>query len=230
MFWQIYQKKMYSGFLSSGNLCVMNHLKLFWPHVASMASVKKCQNSKRFLINFCSIFAEFLTLTLILLLFVFSRSPSTAASTASRVDQPPAYSGQPPSYQQATNNEAITDDLINLGGATGGLSPLNEKSPLIIDSGDPSKSQTVTSGATSVDLLSDKLFAEVMGVSSPASEAATVNPSSSLEKSPSSGLYFKKYINLIWATTMGRIEMRKLKMPADFFANTSHDICRCQGV
>ena len=47
--------------------------------------------------------------------FVFSRSPSTAASTASRVDQPPAYSGQPPSYQQATNNEAITDDLINLG-------------------------------------------------------------------------------------------------------------------
>merc|ERR1739844_501582 len=55
------------------------------------------------------------------------RSPSTAVSTASRVDQPPAYSGQPPSYQQATNNEAITDDLINLGGATGGLSPLNEK-------------------------------------------------------------------------------------------------------
>ena len=122
-----------------------------------------------------------------------------AASTASRVDQPPAYSGQPPSYQQATNNEAITDDLINLGGATGGLSPLNEKSPLIIDSGDPSKTQGATSG-TSVDLLSDKLFAEVMGVSSPASasaDAATVNPSSSLEKSPSSGLYFKKYINLI---------------------------------
>jgi len=120
------------------------------------------------------------------------RSPSTAASTASRVDQPPAYSGQPPSYQQATNNEAITDDLINLGGATGGLSPLNEKSPLIIDSGDPSKTQAATLGATSgtsVDLLSEKLFAEVMGVSSPASASAdaTVNPSSSLEKSPSSG-------------------------------------------
>ena len=31
---------------------------------------------------------------------------------------PPAYTGQPPSYQQATN-EAVTDDLINLG-ATGG--------------------------------------------------------------------------------------------------------------
>ena len=25
-------------------------------------------------------------------------------------------------------------------------------------------------------------------------------------------------------------EMRKLKMSADFFANTSHDICRCPGV
>jgi hypothetical protein len=88
----------------------------------------------------------------------------------------------------------ILNILINLGGATGGLSPLNEKSPLITDSGDPSKTQPVTSGATSgtsVDLLSDKLFAEVMGVSSPASGSdATVNPSSSLQKSPSSGLYF----------------------------------------
>ena len=25
-------------------------------------------------------------------------------------------------------------------------------------------------------------------------------------------------------------EMRKFKMSADFFANTSHDICRCPGV
>ena len=29
MFWQIYQKLMLSGFLSSGNLCLIHHLKLF---------------------------------------------------------------------------------------------------------------------------------------------------------------------------------------------------------
>ena len=32
MFWQIYQKLMLSSFLSSGNLCLIHHLKLFWPH------------------------------------------------------------------------------------------------------------------------------------------------------------------------------------------------------
>ena len=41
MFWQIYQKLMLSGFLSSGNLCLIQHLKLFWPHAASTASDKK---------------------------------------------------------------------------------------------------------------------------------------------------------------------------------------------
>ena len=52
------------------------------------------------------------------------------------MDRPPAYSGQPPSYQQATNNEAITDDLINLGGATGGaISPLVTEKSALIDSG-----------------------------------------------------------------------------------------------
>ena len=35
MFWQIYQKLMLSGFLSSGNLCLIHHLKLFWPHTGS---------------------------------------------------------------------------------------------------------------------------------------------------------------------------------------------------
>ena len=30
MFWQIYQKLMFSGFLSSGKLCLTNHLRLFW--------------------------------------------------------------------------------------------------------------------------------------------------------------------------------------------------------
>ena len=39
---------------------------------------------------------------------------------------PPAYTGQPPSYQQATN-EAVTDDLINLEGATGGTPIPKEK-------------------------------------------------------------------------------------------------------
>ena len=41
MLWQIYQKLSLSGFLSSGNLCLIHYLKLFWPHVASMASDRK---------------------------------------------------------------------------------------------------------------------------------------------------------------------------------------------
>ena len=41
MFWQIYPKLMLSGFLNSGNLCLIHHLKKFWPHTASTASVKK---------------------------------------------------------------------------------------------------------------------------------------------------------------------------------------------
>ena len=41
MFWQIYQKLMLSGFLNSENLCLIHHLKKFWPHTASTASVKK---------------------------------------------------------------------------------------------------------------------------------------------------------------------------------------------
>ena len=41
MFWQFYQKLMLSGFLSSGNLCLIHHLKLFWPHAASTASDRK---------------------------------------------------------------------------------------------------------------------------------------------------------------------------------------------
>ena len=57
MFWQIYQKlMMFSGFLSSGNLCLIPHLKLFWPKTASD---KKCQNFWRFLLNFFPIFANF---------------------------------------------------------------------------------------------------------------------------------------------------------------------------
>ena len=41
MFWQIYQKLMLSCFVSSGNLCQIHHLKLFWPHTASTASDRK---------------------------------------------------------------------------------------------------------------------------------------------------------------------------------------------
>ena len=57
MFWQTYQKLMLSGFLSSGSLCLIHHLKFFWPHAASTASDRKgakiqhefswfCQKSK----------------------------------------------------------------------------------------------------------------------------------------------------------------------------------------
>ena len=41
MFWQTYQKLMLSCFLSSGNLCLIHHLKPFLPHTASTASDKK---------------------------------------------------------------------------------------------------------------------------------------------------------------------------------------------
>ena len=41
MFWQIYQKLILSGFLSSGHLCLIHYLKLFWPHAASTASDRK---------------------------------------------------------------------------------------------------------------------------------------------------------------------------------------------
>ena len=41
MIWQIYQKLMLSGFLSSGILCLIHYLKLFWPHAASTASIRK---------------------------------------------------------------------------------------------------------------------------------------------------------------------------------------------
>ena len=39
--WQIYQKLIFSGFLSRGHLCLTNHLILFWPHIASTASDRK---------------------------------------------------------------------------------------------------------------------------------------------------------------------------------------------
>ena len=41
MLWQIYQKLMLSGFLSSENLCLIHYLKLFWLHTASTASDRK---------------------------------------------------------------------------------------------------------------------------------------------------------------------------------------------
>ena len=44
--------------LSSGNLCLINHLKLFWSQAASAASDDKCQNSKLFLLNFCPNFYQ----------------------------------------------------------------------------------------------------------------------------------------------------------------------------
>ena len=50
IFWQIYQKIRFSWVLNSEHLCLINHLRLFWLHAASTASVKKCQNSKSFLL------------------------------------------------------------------------------------------------------------------------------------------------------------------------------------
>ena len=41
IFWQIYQKLMSSGFLSSGSLCLIHYFNFFWPHAALTASDRK---------------------------------------------------------------------------------------------------------------------------------------------------------------------------------------------
>jgi hypothetical protein len=42
--WHYIQKPVIFGILSSGNLCLINHLILFWPHTASTApDVQTCQ-------------------------------------------------------------------------------------------------------------------------------------------------------------------------------------------
>ena len=50
-----WQKFIFSGVLSNGNLCRINHLRLFGPHTASIVSDKKCQNSN----GFCSILFDY---------------------------------------------------------------------------------------------------------------------------------------------------------------------------
>ena len=53
--WQIYQKLMFSGFLRSGNLCLINELRLFWPHIASTASNRKDAKIQQEFLWFCEI-------------------------------------------------------------------------------------------------------------------------------------------------------------------------------
>ena len=85
---------------------------------------------------------------------------------------PPAYTGQPPSYQQATN-EAVTDDLINLEGATGGTPIPKEKIE------DPS-----------MDLMMSD-FEKLGAAAAPASSSASVVPSN--PSMPSSEMSELKY-------------------------------------
>ena len=53
MFWQIYQKLMLNGFLSSGNLCLIHHMNFFWPHTASTASDRKGGKIQHEFLRFC---------------------------------------------------------------------------------------------------------------------------------------------------------------------------------
>ena len=53
MFWQMYQKLMLSGFLSSGNLCLIHHMNFFWPHTASTASDRKGGKIQHEFLRFC---------------------------------------------------------------------------------------------------------------------------------------------------------------------------------
>lgn len=74
-------------------------------------------------------------------------------SSKDNLDQPPAYTGQPPSYQQAmtkTGDEAVTDDLINLGATSLPAAVATAQSQI----GSPPKLQT-SSEASALSLLSD---------------------------------------------------------------------------
>ena len=48
IFWILCQLIKFVAVLSSGNLCLINHLILFWPHAASTASNTNCQNALGF--------------------------------------------------------------------------------------------------------------------------------------------------------------------------------------
>ena len=84
MFWQIYQKLMLSGFLSSGNLCLINRLKLFWPHVTSTASDRKDAKIQHEFSWFCQkkfFFSKHQNKVILVLKLLNSRTRKTLKST-----------------------------------------------------------------------------------------------------------------------------------------------------
>ena len=72
--WHIYQKLMFSGFLSRGHLCLINHLILFWPHIASTASDRKGAKIQHEFSWFCQKKKNFKTLKKVILVLRLLKS------------------------------------------------------------------------------------------------------------------------------------------------------------
>ena len=83
MFWQIYQKLMLSGFLSSGNLCLIHYLKLIWPHTASTSSDRKGAKFQHQFSWFCQkfVFSKHQNKAILVLKLLNSRTWKTLKST-----------------------------------------------------------------------------------------------------------------------------------------------------
>ena len=69
--------------LSSGNLCLINHLKLFWPHLASMASDRKGAKIQHEFSWFCQniFFSKHQNKVILVLKLLNSRTWKTLKST-----------------------------------------------------------------------------------------------------------------------------------------------------
>ena len=74
---------MLSGFLSSGNLCLINHFKLFWAHAASTASDRKGARIQHEFSWFCQIifFSKLQNIAILDLKLLNSRTWRTLKST-----------------------------------------------------------------------------------------------------------------------------------------------------
>ena len=71
MFWQMYQKLRFSGFLSSGNLCLIHHLKFF---LTSLGLNSLCQKECHVLVKNCIFSDPFQWPVLVILVPVMIRS------------------------------------------------------------------------------------------------------------------------------------------------------------
>ena len=83
IFWQIYQKLMSSGFLSSGSLCLIHYFNFFWPHAASTASDRKGAKIQHNFSWFCqkNFFSKRQNKVIVVLKIINSRTKMTLQSS-----------------------------------------------------------------------------------------------------------------------------------------------------